>query len=349
MSRVTVLFIALLAIACARARDAEPPEPSARVEVTEVSRGNIAETLTAFGAVEFDADRTRIVPFTRAGQLLRVLVVAGQPVRRGDLLLEIGAMPPASLDARRARIDLEFAERELARIQRLQSEQLATNADLDAAEKNVAASRAALESLGGGRAGTTELRASEDSVVVEVMATPGAFVQAGQAAFSLAPAGAVVARVGFEPEDLPNLDETTDVRLEPLFGDLGAQVATSHISHVNQGVSPATQLVELLLRVDSPPPWMVAGAKVRATAVTRRAEDAVVVSSDALLEREGSTGAFVVEGGRARWHRVEIGLATDSVAEARSGLEAGDRVVTDGRSSLEEGMRVRTSSESVKE
>jgi RND family efflux transporter MFP subunit len=343
-----VRAVAIAALVCLAAcgRSNEPePQPSAPVETAQVSVGPIEETITAFGAIEFDPDRARVVPFTRAGQVVRIAVVAGQPVAKGELLVEIGATPPASLDARRARIDLEFAERELARMQRLLAAQLATNADLDTAEKNVAASRAALEALGGGHAPPSELRASEDSVVVEVMAAAGTLVQAGQAALTIAPAGAVVARVGFEPEDMPNLSESAEVRLEPLFGDGKAEPAHARISHLHQAVNPATQLVELLLRVDEPPPWMVAGAKVRAAAVTRRAENAVLISHDALLERDGHTGAFVVEDGRARWRTVEVGLANDALAEARSGLRAGERVVTAGRTSLEEGMRVRTPGE----
>ena len=223
------------------------------------------------------------------------------------------------------------------------AEQLATNADLDAAEKNLEASRAALEGLGGGAqsAHTTALRAAEDSVVVEVMATAGSLVQAGQSALSLAARGAVVARVGFEPEDLPRLREGLRVRLEPLFGDGSAQPVDGYVSHLNQGVNPATQLVELLLRVDAPPGWMVTGTKVRGSAVTRRSERAILVSNDALLERAGSAGAFVVENGRARWRPVELGIVNDLNAEARAGLQPGEQVVTAGRTSLEEGMRVR--------
>jgi len=331
----------------------EPPEPetapSAPIETAEVSVGPIEETVTAYGAIEFDPGKTRTIPFPRAGQLVRVAVVAGQPVSAGDLLLEIGATPPKSLDAQRARIDLEYAERELVRLKRLLAEQLATNADIDAAEKNVAASRAALDALGGGRSPVSDVRATEDSVVVEVMATAGALVQGGEAALTIAPAGAVVARIGFEVEDIANLADAADVRLEPLFGDARTQPAHGHITHPRRGVNPATQLVELLVQVDDPPPWMIAGAKVRASAVTRSAQQAVLVSRDALLEREGHTGAFVVEDGRARWRPVEVGLTGDGVSEARSGLRAGDHVATSGRSSLEEGMRVRAAGSTARE
>lgn len=332
-----------LATGCGHEVEAPPSERSAPVELEQVSLGPIEESVVAFGTVEFDPDRTQMIPFTRGGRVARVAVVAGQPVAKGDLLVEVGAMPADTPEARRARIDLEFAERELTRLRRLVAEQLATNADLDAAEKNVLASRAALEGLGGGSgsAATTALRAGEDSVVVEVMATKGALVQTGQPAVSLAVRGAVVARVGFEPEDLPVLREGVAVRLEPLFGDSGAPVVQGTISHLHQAVNPATQLVELMLRVDSPPDWMVAGTKVRGSAITRRNEHAVVVSNNALVEREGKTGAFVVEDGRAHWRQVELGIVTDDGAEARAGLAPGEQVVTSGRTGLEEGMRVR--------
>ncbi len=344
------IAIALVVAACGRESVAPAQlEPTAAVEVIDVSLGAVEATLTAFGVVELDPDMTRTIPFPVAGQVARVAVVPGQPVSAGELLVEIGGMPSQSLDARRASIDLEFAERELARTERLFAEQLATNADRDTARKNVAAARAALESLGGGRTRPTALRASEDSVVAEVMATAGSVVQAGQPAVMLAPRGAVVARVGFEPEDMADVHEDARVHLEPLFAEAGAPVAEGYVSHLHQGVNPATQLVELLLRVDSPPAWMVAGTKVRASAVTRRAENVVVVSHEALLERADGTGAFVVENGRAHWRPVEVGIESDSLAEARSGLRAGERVVTAGRTSLEEGMRVRTEGEAPRE
>jgi membrane fusion protein, multidrug efflux system len=335
--------LALAAAFGCGAPDVEPAEPSAPVEFSAVSVGPIEETTTAFGTIEFDPDRTQVLPFTRAGKVVRVAVVAGQPVAKGDLLVEVGAMPAESPDARRARIDVDFAEREVARLRRLVAEQLATNADLEAAEKNLEASRATVEGLGGGARGghTTALRAGEDSVVVEVMATAGSLVQAGQSALSLAARGAVVARMGFEPDDMPRLREGIRVRLEPLFGDGSAQPVEGYVSRLNQGVNPATQLVELLLRVDAPPGWMVTGTKVRGAAVTRRSERAVLVSNDALLERAGKAGAFVVEDGRARWRPVELGIVNELNAEARAGLQPGERVVTAGRTSLEEGMRVR--------
>jgi hypothetical protein len=148
-------------------------------------------------------------------------VVAGQSVSKGDLGRD-------RRDARRApgraaRIDFDFAERELAR-RRLLASQLATNADLDAAAKGVETSRAALEALGGGCTAPSDLRASG-------LRRGGGHGDARggsckRESLTLAPTGAVTARVGFEPKT-SLLREGGGVLLAPLFADVDAKPASA--------------------------------------------------------------------------------------------------------------------------
>ncbi|HVP27614.1 MAG TPA: efflux RND transporter periplasmic adaptor subunit [Myxococcota bacterium] len=323
-------------------------EPVALVEATVATRGAIEQAIVAYGTVAFDPDGMRTVPFVRSGAVSRVAVVAGQPVRAGDLLAELGPVPGASLDLQRARIDVRFAERELARVKRLRSAHLATNADLSAAEKSLAESRAALHALGAGDAPEAgSLFAPADGVVVSVDAVAGSLAQPGQAAFTIASGGALVVPIGLEPEQAAQLRDGAPVRIEPLSAEASGRAASAVLARLQRTVAPTTQLVDALVRVEDPPAWLIAGAQVRVSLTAGRAADVVLVSREALTERAGERGAFAIEEGRARWRPLAIGLEGGDVVEVRSGLAAGEKVVTSGRTSVQDGMRVRTSADAA--
>ena len=74
-------------------------------------------------------------------------------------------------------------------------------------------------------------------------------------------------------------------------------------------------------------------------AVSRQA-GSLVVPRDALVERQGRSGAFVVEGGRASFRSVETGLAAGGEVQVLEGLSSGDRVVVLGQANLQDGRAV---------
>ncbi len=322
-----------------------PPEagsPTATVATAVVDRGVVQETVETYGQVEFDPHRTRAVSFVTSGQVLQLLVEPGQTVREGDVLLRLGPVPGGTLEVQQARIDLEFAKRDLERVRRLRAQHLATNDAVQQAEKKVADARAALVSLGEDAPdGADSIRAPFSGVVVEVLVTSGAVVQTGQNAFLLAPRRGVVVRAGFETEDAAHLAAGQAVRIDPVFPAPGDVAANARLATLHRVIDPATQLLEALIRPAAPPSWMVSGVKVRVRVVIRSASDAVRVPRDAVLSRSGARGAYVVDGGAARWRPLRIGIEGGERLQVLSGLEGGERVVTTGRTSLSDGMAVR--------
>jgi len=179
------------------AETAAPPEILARVESATVDRGPVEEVLETYGTAEFDPALTREVTAPRSGEVRSISVVAGQSVRAGDRLLELGSIPEASPEAERARIDFEFARRELDRTRRMASMQLATNAEVQRAEQAVAANRAALRGLGLDGSSTLRVAAPIDGIVARVPAQAGSIVAAGQLVVLVATAQDISVRTGF--------------------------------------------------------------------------------------------------------------------------------------------------------
>ena len=339
-----VATVFLLASACSgpESSDATKVESSAAVATAEVTRGPIEQTLEAFGTVEFDPAKVHTVTLLHAGRVVDVPVVVGEVVHRGQTLLTLGPVPQDSLEVQRARIDVDFATREVERTRRLLDEKLATNQDLANAQKQLDTDRAMLASLGDGRGrAPAAVTAPRDGVVVQVLVTSGQVIAAGHEAARLATGDAVVVQVGFEVGDVPRLAVGLPVLLEPVYAESGATPVRAALARLHRLVDPSTQLVEGFIQLPAPPPWMAAGMKVRVRVVVRSASAAVLVPRDALVDRDGQPGVFVVAQGHASWRPIVLGIDGGAVLQVTKGLDPGEVVVTTGRTSLSDGIAVR--------
>ncbi|NOZ77599.1 MAG: efflux RND transporter periplasmic adaptor subunit [Acidobacteria bacterium] len=316
-------------------------EPTATVGVVRIQRGTVEEAVRTFGTVAFDPHQVRTVSFITAGQVAQVLVTTGQSIGRGEALLKLGPLPSSSLEAEQARINLDYAQRNLERLRRLRESHLATNEAVQQAEKDVASARAALEGIGIDDAhGPRTIEAPFSGVVVKVLVTSGSIVHPGEDAVLVAPAGGLVVRCGFEPEDAARLKPEMEAWISPVFTADGTVPVKGVLMRTHRMVNPRTQLLEALIRPKRIPAWMVAGARVQIRVVVRAARAAVRVPRNALVTWGGITGVFEVVSGHARWRPVQTGVAGEHWVEIKGGLRAGALVATTGRTSLNDGMAV---------
>lgn len=343
MKWFTLAFVG--GVLCASCHDdntsSDQGSSSASVIWVEAEKGSVEKTIEAYGTLEFAADHQRTLSFVKPGQVNSLLVVAGQIVKKGDPLLILGAVPRGSPQVQQALVEVEFAERDLARVRRLVGEKLATNQDLQSAEKQVAAAKAGLQALGGR---SESMRAATDGVVAKVLVQPGDQVQVGQPGVVLASSNSMTVRAGFEVEDLPVLKQGLTARVSPVYGSQTTESTEAALSALHRVVDPATQLVEALIQVKDPPPWMAAGLAVRVSLVLEERPDVVRVPQNALVTRGNEQGVYVVKQGHAHFQTLALGIDDGKMVEVKKGLSAGTKVVTTGRSSLSDGMAVRSDS-----
>jgi RND family efflux transporter MFP subunit len=109
----------------------------------------------------------------------------------------------------------------------------------------------------------------------------------------------------------------------------------------------------VVIRVDEPPAALKPGMFAEVSMVTGRADGAVLVPSDAVIIRDGKEVVAILDGGgtgdsgdsgsgdKVRIVEVETGIDNGEQVEIRSGVSAGDRVVTSGQHYLAEDSKVR--------
>ena len=343
------IVIALSALPCRGDGDDSAPAsttpPSALVKTAPVSEQRVAKTLHVYGVLDADPDAVLSVSLPRAGIIGRISVRLGQRVRKGDALLEVATAPDARMQYLQARSAVDFASHELTRQQRLLGEQLATHAQVEAAQKNLADARATLDALRqrGQNLENQTLRAPRAGIVTRLDVSPGQRVPADTTALQIAAQQRLIARLGIEPEDLGAVAAGTAVTVTPVFVP-GVSIRTS-VRSVHAMIDPATHLVDVLAPIPaSASAGLMLGSRVTGT-FQLQAHTALVVPRSAVLADADGAYVFVIDNGKARRVAVTAGIDTGSVIAVagrdKGALQAGDDVVTSGNYELEDGMAVR--------
>jgi membrane fusion protein, multidrug efflux system len=174
--RASLLFIALLAVtsSCSRKTDsaAAPQTRKQAVEVTPITRRDLAETLTVVGSLA--ANESAALRAEIAGQVREVFFEEGQRVTKNQVLLKID---DSELRAQFAQTESRFklAELSLARNQGLLETKTVSQADFDRVNAEYSASSAEL-SLLRVRLAKTEIKAPFDGIVGSRAISPGDYV-----------------------------------------------------------------------------------------------------------------------------------------------------------------------------
>lgn len=354
-----LVLLALVAGAVVLRRTVLAPEPPT-VEVATVERGPVEDTVanTKAGTVRARR-RAKLSPGT-AGTVLERNVDRGQRVAAGDLLLRLDdATPRAQLvlteraltvaQARQSQacVSERRALRELERQKKLAADDIVSVDRLDAlesahelavAECAVAAAevehaRASIEAARAELA-KTELRAPFDAIVAEVSAELGEWVT---------PSVPLIAA----PDLIDAIDPTSLYISAPMDEVEAARLAAEQPARVTIDSYPGRTFAGRIVRVA---PYvldveqqnrtvevevelddkelaqsLLPGTSADVEIILDVAQDVVRVPILALVEGDR---CYVVEGGTVHERAVEVGLRNWRVAEVRSGLAAGDRVVT---------------------
>ena len=316
-------------------------EPSVLIQKAKATQQPISEILVVYGQVQPDPDSVQTVSLLRDALITRVAVRPGQRVERGQTLFELTTSPSAHMEYLKARGAVDHARRELARQERLLREQLATNAQVEAARNALQDAQASLQAMvtqGQNRAGD-QITAPTAGIITQLKVKQGDRLQAGIAVLEMATGNRLVAILGVEPEDIQWLAPGMPVRIRSVF--VPDFKADGQLREIHAMINPATHLVDALVPIpDDQTDHLVLGSRLIADIHLNEHTGTTVPRSAVLQDAQGPY-VFRVVGGQARKVAVTTGLESDQWIEITSGLKPDEEVVAVGNYELKDGMTVR--------
>jgi RND family efflux transporter MFP subunit len=318
----------------------EEAKPVAQVETTAVQYKSISETLTAYGGVVAAPGKTHFIAVSFESRVKHVLVSAGQDVKKGDALLEIECTAASLLQLQQAEGTNEEAHKELEQTKRRFDMKLATNQELNQAQKAAADADLLLNSLrqqGVGSAG--KIYSDTGGIVAKVDVEDGQVAASGTPLIEIVASEDIEVKLGTEPEDVRKIAPGQKVGIS-LVNDPGSPAIEGTVRLVTQRVNPVDHLVDVFVSL-SPGTRLLLAAYVRGE-IAIASRETLVVPREAVLPNESDFTLYLVHDDRAVEKRVKLGLKTGSEVEViDSSVKEGDRVVTVGNRELSDGMETK--------
>lgn len=320
---------------------------AATVSVTAlpVRQAVIAQPVSAYGAVSASGAAVQSVTLPYTARIAALRVAPGQRVAKGTPLMDVVADAAATLARDQASTALAAARRDLAHTRALYDTHLATQSQLDAAQKSLddAVQAEAVQQRVGATNGTQTLRAPFDGVVVQLNAGQGDQVASG-APLGLLARDAQHAQVpnlvlNVEPSLAASIHPGDVVEVRPVSANLTGGVVSGRVATIGAAIDPVTQAVVVTAYVPASP-GLIPGTRVSASIQTRPAQHWVVPRSAVLRDKDGAY-LFQIDG-LHRAHRIAVRPEVD--AGEKYGVDGdllkGAPVVVAGNYELTEGMTV---------
>ncbi|GAA4778576.1 efflux RND transporter periplasmic adaptor subunit [Stakelama sediminis] len=333
---VFACLISLSACSGGGAQD-NSPTPVALVSLGTAQKQAVAQSMTLYGSVETGAEAQYTLSAPVEAIVAAIAAPVGTPVHRGQLVVRLRPSPTTQAQLIQARSDAQTASEALARAQRLRSDGLASDADVESARKAAQSAQAMLASLTSQTNGLA-LRAPGAGFVQSVTANPGNLVSAGTTIATISRRGTLRARFGVSPAVAGKLSPGTVLTIR---ASDGSPPFDAPILSVDPTVDPQTRLASVYIRVPQALHFGP-GQTLTATVPVTQAGSDVTVPYAALLNDGGQAYVYVVRNGIAHRHDVQTGASGPKRVAILSGVAAGDKVVIAGGTGVEDGMKVRT-------
>jgi membrane fusion protein, heavy metal efflux system len=279
--------------------------------------------------------------------------VLGTKIEAGQVLAEIAprlaAADRGSLDAEvlATRAELEGAEAQLGRAERLFAEKAiperaleeaktrtnVARARLNAASSRLAQFRAGASGSVGRGAGGFQVRAPFAGTLVQADVTAGEVVEEGKLLFTIIDLDRVwlEARV-FEP-DIPKIERTRGAWFVIEGHDVPFVVdeSTGRLITIGHVIDPMTRTVPVIFEVANREGRLRIGQFAKVGIFSGDPVEALAIPESAIVEDAGKQIAFVqVEGEAFERRTVSLGIRDQGWVEVKEGLAAKERVVTVG-------------------
>lgn len=358
--KVAIAFLICVALAgCSRAdknAKASGPPPAVPVGVAAVQQRDFPVYLTGLGSVQ--AFNTVALKSRIDGQIMQVNFEEGQDVKQGELLIQIDPRPynvalqTANANLQRDEAQLNNAKVQYERMKALYAGGVIAKQDLDTQEASfgqyegtIAADKAAIENAKLNLA-YTHVTSPINGRIGLRQVDIGNYVQAS----STTPMVVItqlhpIAIVFTLPEDQlqvvrQRMKEGTLV-VDVYGRDDQTKLSTGKLLTIDNQIDQTTGTAKLKAVFENPDNSLWPNQFVNVHLLLERRKDALTIPASAIQRGPQGTFAYVVDAkNTVQVMPVQVALTQGNTVVIESGLEVGDRVVTDGQEKLRPGSQV---------
>jgi membrane fusion protein (multidrug efflux system) len=331
---------ATMMVACSQGGEGEEKSaeedatPAIPVEVAKATRGDIYASYSGTAPIEAFEDAEVIAKV--GGEVREILVEEGDDVVAGQLL--------ARLDGDRLRFEVAQSEANLQKLKRdfqrnvdLKGKGLVSEGDFDKIQYEMQALEASYN-LARLELGYTEIRAPIDGVISERYIKLGNMIDAGTPAFQVTSLEPLVSYLHVPEREYRNLEPGQTATLE--IDALQNAPFTGTVARVSPTVDPETGTFKITIEVSDSSRRLKPGMFGRISIVSDMHADALRIPRNAIIDDDGVSTLFVIDGDQARRRTIETGYTEDGSVEVLDGLSDEEVFVVVGQASLKEGTRI---------
>ena len=315
----------------------QTPSPTVLVQTATLQKGALPRIVTVFGKAEASPSMQEEITAPASAVVDAIFVKAGQQVKPGDRLARLGPTAETAAAYRKAATSLDNARGLVSRTRTLLAQHLATQQQLEDAQKALSDAQASLDALTAGGANTPRTLTSPDAgVVTSISVSHGAIVPAGTALLSIARANGLVLAAGAPPEQAKEISKGNAATISPLgSGDVvhGIVLLRGSIVEAKTGLVP--------LEIALPEGTLLAGQAAQAQIVTGTVKG-YLVPHEAILVDDGGA-PYVVQAKDMIAHHVPvtIRLSAGTKDVITGALDPQAALILAGNYQLKDGMHVR--------
>ena len=290
--------------------------------------------------------------FLQVGTLAERVADAGDVVQAGEILARLdGSELEAQVRAAEAGVSIAKANLQTAqdtsdRVQALVDRGVDSPSAAEAATNSLASAKAALEQAQAGLAraedarAQADLRAPIDGIVTDVLAEPGAALDAGQTVLRLAAREGREAIISLSEEDAAAAEPGARYHVRLLANpEMMAEAVLDRIEPVS---ARATRTRAAHLRLEGDLTSFRLGALVTVTRSDLGIHSVITLPVVALIDGTEPPAVWIISGAERKLHRttLKLGPRAGGRVVVLSGVQPGDEVLTHGVHSVSEGQAV---------
>jgi len=316
-------------------KDDEKKEEAVPVEVVSLDRGRIESVLRFSTNLEAESEVQVISQAQR--RVVKLLVEEGDTVKRGELLLGLQD-EEQRLNLAKAKSQLEQAEREYERQQRLHEQELISEQEYNDATYKIDQLRLAVEDAER-ELSYAEVRAPISGTITSRLVNLGDHVQIGEHLFDMVDFDSIVARVFVPEKHLIDLRAGLPARITSQA--VRGQEFDCAVKRISPIVDPRSGTVKVTIDVGRRA-GLRPGMYVDVDLVVDANENALLVPKRALVYDNDQVFVYRLSG-ESRVERVfiEPRLTDKFNVEPLDGLTTGDQIVVAGQAGLKDGALVK--------